>query len=92
MGCVAFCRSLETLDLSGWDTGNVTSMNSMFANCSALKDLDLTHFDTSHVTDFKYMFSETRGVTVDDVRHFDTSSWQERHFFMEGDDWQFLFK
>lgn len=91
-GVFAFCRSLETLDLSGWDTGNVTSMNSMFANCSALKDLDLTHFDTSHVTDFKYMFSETRGVTVDDVRHFDTSSWQERHFFMEGDDWQFLFK
>lgn len=35
------CTSLETLDLSSFDTTNVTSMSSMFYNCSSLKNLTL---------------------------------------------------
>lgn len=35
------CNSLETLDLSSWNTTNVTSMNEMFSNCKSLKNLTL---------------------------------------------------
>ena len=44
------CRSLTSLDLSHFDTSQVTSMGSMFDGCSSLTSLDLSHFDTSQVT------------------------------------------
>lgn len=36
-----YCRSLTTLDLSGFDTSKVTNMNGMFADCSKLSNLTL---------------------------------------------------
>ena len=50
------CSSLESLDVSNFDTSNVTLMNHMFGQCSKLKSLDLSNFDTSKVTDMMYMF------------------------------------
>lgn len=44
------CSSLKELDLSKWDTSNVTDMISMFEGCSSLKELDISNFDTSNVT------------------------------------------
>ena len=38
------------LDLSAWDTSNVTDMYSMFYNCLHLTSLDLSNFDMSNVT------------------------------------------
>lgn len=35
------CELLETLDLSSWNTTNVTSMDEMFKNCSKLSNLTL---------------------------------------------------
>ena len=35
------CSSLESLDLTGWDTTNVTGMNYMLHNCYSLKNLTL---------------------------------------------------
>ena len=35
------CKLLETLDLSSFDTTNVTSMNEMFSYCNSLKNLTL---------------------------------------------------
>ena len=35
------CNSLESLDLTGWDTTNVTSMNYMLHKCYSLKNLTL---------------------------------------------------
>lgn len=35
------CELLETLDLSSWNTTNVTSMDSMFNNCESLENLTL---------------------------------------------------
>ena len=42
------CISLESLDLSGWDTSNVKIMPGMFFNCRNLKSLDLSGWDTSN--------------------------------------------
>ena len=36
------CSSLQSLDLSGWDTSKVTTMFQMFYGCSSLQSLDLS--------------------------------------------------
>ncbi len=48
--------SLKSVDLTGWDTSNVTTMENMFKNCEALEELDLSNFDTSKVTSMRFMF------------------------------------
>ncbi|EHD1581845.1 BspA family leucine-rich repeat surface protein [Listeria monocytogenes] len=61
-----------SLDLSNFDTSNVTSMQSMFyANYAA--SLDVSTWDTSQVTNMMNMFESTRYATSIDVSKFDTS-------------------
>jgi surface protein len=43
------CESLISLDLSGFNTSNVTDMTWMFERCSSLQSLDLSSFDTRKV-------------------------------------------
>ena len=43
------CSSLTEIDISGFDTSNVTSMIGMFYYCSNLTNLDLSGFDTRKV-------------------------------------------
>ena len=47
---------ITELDLSSFDTSNVTSMAAMFHNCSSLKALDLSNFNTKKVTGMVNMF------------------------------------
>ena len=49
--------SLTTLDLSSFDTSNVTDMRYMFFSMSNLTTLDLSNFNTSQVTNMNGMFS-----------------------------------
>lgn len=44
------CKSLKSIDLSGLNGSQVTSMSGMFSGCSSLSSLDLSSFDTSQVT------------------------------------------
>ena len=50
--------NLTSLDVSRFDTQNVTNMSHMFYMCSneSLTTLAVSHFDTSKVTDMSYMF------------------------------------
>ena len=50
------CSSLKELNLSNFNTNNVTIMRSMFYGCSSLKELNLSNFN-NNVTNMKYMFS-----------------------------------
>ena len=36
------CSSLTTIDVSDWNTSNVTNMWNIFYNCSALTEIDQT--------------------------------------------------
>ena len=67
------CSSLTSLDLSNFDTSQVTRMSSMFRNCSGLTSLDLSGFDTSQVTDTDSMFYGCSSLTSVDLSGFDTS-------------------
>ena len=68
------CSNLTTLDLSGFDTSNVTYMRYMFFGCSNLTTLDVTGFDTSNVTNMSYMFYNCSKLTTLNVTGFDTSN------------------
>ena len=70
----AYCSSLTSLDLSGFDTSNVTNMIFMFRECSSLTSLDVSGFDTSNVTEMNAMFDNCSSLTSLDVSGFDTSN------------------
>ena len=57
------CRSLTSLDVSNFNTSNVTDMSSMFYFCTNLTLLDLSHIDTSNVTTMSGMFSSCTNLT-----------------------------
>ncbi|MBP5366712.1 MAG: BspA family leucine-rich repeat surface protein [Bacteroidales bacterium] len=67
------CKEIETLDLSNFDTENVTSMEAMFSNCTKLKSLDLSSFNTSKVTTMEEMFYNDPNLEWLDLRGFDVS-------------------
>ena len=69
----AYCSNLTKLDLSGFDTSNVTNMERIFFDCSRLTTLDLSRFDTSKVTNMNDMFHSCSSLTTLDLSRFDTS-------------------
>ena len=78
------CRSLTTLDVSGFDTGNVTDMSSMFSGCSGLTSLDVSGFDTGKVLNMNGLFSGCNGLTSLDLSGFDTSNVTDMSFMFNG--------
>ena len=62
-----------SLDLSSFDTRNVTNMKQMFQYCDALTSLDLSGFNTSNVTDMSNMFDSCSALTSLDLSNFNTS-------------------
>lgn len=76
------CQSLESLDLSGFNTENVSSMVSMFSQCSSLRSLDLSSFNTSKVIDMNLMFYMCTDLESIDLSSFDTENLQQMaHMF-----------
>ena len=67
------CSSLTALDLSRFDTSQVTNMFGMFSGCKSLTALDLSSFDTSNVRDMNFMFFGCKSLTTIDLSNFDTS-------------------
>ena len=51
------CGSLTTLDVSNFNTLQVTKMSKMFQKCYALTSLDLSNWDMTNVTNKEGMFS-----------------------------------
>ncbi|MBC1926000.1 BspA family leucine-rich repeat surface protein [Listeria innocua] len=65
-----YSSAATSLDLSNFDTSNVTDMSNMFAN-SAATSIDVSNFDTSNVTNMQNMFW-TSAVTSLDLSNWDT--------------------
>ena len=57
-GMFSWCKSLQILDLSHFNTKNVTDMKEMFFLCSSLTVLNLSKFNFKKVTNMKEMFFE----------------------------------
>ena len=56
------CKSLSSLDLSNFNTQNVTSMGYMFSGCKSLLSIDLSNFNTQNVTSMESMFSDCNSL------------------------------
>ena len=67
------CKSLTSLDLSNFDTSNVTNMSYMFDGCRSITSLDLSNFNTSKVTTMECMFSTCSSLRSLNITSFDTS-------------------
>ena len=50
------CNSLTNIDLSNFNTQNVTNMYSMFCGCNSLTTIDLSNFNTQNLTNMAGMF------------------------------------
>ena len=70
------CKALSSLDLSNFNTQNVTSMFAMFSHCEALTSLDLSNFNTQNVTSMFAMFYDCTSLTT----IFCNSDWKNRYY------------
>ena len=66
-------KNILELDLSNFNTSQVTDMQYMFYGMSSLVTLDLSNFNTSQVTDMQYMFHGMSNLTTLNLSSFDTS-------------------
>ena len=68
------CSNLTKIDLSYFDTKNVTNMSYMFYYCFRLTNINLSSFDTKNVTNMNNMFRECYRLTNIDLSSFDTKN------------------
>ena len=68
------CKSLINLDLSNFNTQNVTNMEYMFGGCELLTNLNLSNFNTQNVTNMEYMFCRCKSLTNLNLSNFDTQN------------------
>ena len=68
------CSSLTSLNLSNFNTNNVTNMGCMFFKCSSLISLNLSNFNTNNVTNMSYMFSYFSSLTSLILSNFNTNN------------------
>lgn len=67
------CTALSALDVTSWNTSNVTNMHALFWN-TRLKEIDLTHFNTAKVTDMEGMFRSCLSLQKLDLSSFNTGN------------------
>lgn len=73
--------SLETVDVSDWDTSNVIDMSYMFASAitdkeMSLKSLDVSRWNTENVLSMRQMFQLCVAIKALDVSNWDTGNVQ----------------
>ena len=66
-------KNILEIDLSNFDTSEVTNMSNMFYGMSNLTTLNVSHFDTSKVTDMSLMFHGMRDLSALNLSSFNTS-------------------
>ena len=65
---------ISNIDLSDFDTSEVTDMSSMFAGMNQISSFNFSSFNTSKVTNMSSMFEDAYGLTSLDISNFDTSN------------------
>ena len=73
-------ENILDIDLSSFDTSQVTDMSFMFNSMSNLTALNLSNFDTSKVTNMQKMFAHMHSLTSLTLSDFDTSQVTDMSF------------
>ena len=67
------CTGLTSIDLSNFDSSEITEMNEMFYNCYSLQYLNFGNFPITQVVNMSYMFYNCSSLGTLDLSKFDTS-------------------
>ena len=65
------CSSLESIDLSSFNTTNVKDMRCLFSDCSSLKSIDLSSFNTTNANNMSWMFNNCSSLKKEKVKVYD---------------------
>lgn len=75
MRCMFYgCSSLESLDLSGLNTENVTDMYGLFSRCTKLTSLNLSGLNMRNVTNMGFMFNDCSSLKSLDLSDLNTEN------------------
>ena len=80
----AFCKKLESVDVSHFDTRKVGDMGAMFSNCKNLKSIDLSHFETSSLWMMMSMFINCNSLTEINLSSLNTSKVEYMDYLFNG--------
>lgn len=78
------CAKLESVDMTNFDSSQVTSMASLFAGCSKLASLSISSLDTSRVTRVSNMFYGCASLSGISLSGLDTSQVTSMSGFFSG--------
>ena len=68
------CDLISFLDLSNFNTEDVTDMKNMFSNCYSLKEINLSNLNTKKVTNMAGMFAECNSLKELNLSSFNTEN------------------
>ena len=68
------CSDIIEINLSNFNSSQVTDMSSMFKGCTSLVSLDFTGYNTEHVTNMESMFRDCSSLVYLNLSNFITSS------------------
>ena len=68
------CSDIIEINLSNFNTSEVTDMRYMFNGCTSLVSLDFTGYNTEHVTNMESMFMDCSSLVYLNLSNFITSS------------------
>lgn len=78
------CKSLSELDLSSFDTSNVTDMSGLVSYCSALKSINLSGFNTEKVETMESLFEGCKNLETIDISSFNTKNVADMYSMFSG--------
>ena len=67
------CKDIYKIDLSNFDSSEVTNMDFMFYSCSSIISINFTNFNTTKVKSMIYLFDRNEKLKYFDLSNFDTS-------------------
>ena len=68
------CNNITEIDLTKFDTSEVTDMSNMFEFCSSITSINVSNFNTKKVTRMNEMFRQCLLLPSINLKSFDTSS------------------
>ena len=77
-------KNIKEIDLSNFDTSDVTSFDSMFQECNNLEKINFGQIETKKVKNMNNLFKNCFSLTSIDLSHFDTSSLNTMEFIFSG--------
>ena len=68
------CKNIIRIDLSRFNSKNVTNISAMFRDCTNLINVNLSNFDTKNVTNMNSLFNNCNSLTNINLSKFDTKN------------------